>query len=197
MREPIIKAGDKYNRLTAVRFDHRNKHGSQYWLFKCDCENEKIIRVSSVKNNSAKSCGCLHKEIKTTHGMSHSNEYHSWASMKQRCLNKKNSHYKNWGGRGIKICKRWMKFENFYKDMGERLEGTTLDRIDNNKGYLKENCRWATAKEQLSNTRRNHLLTYNGRTMTVTQWASQIGISRMTLHKRVKKGWSIKRALTT
>lgn len=115
--------------------------------------------------------------------------------MKQRCLNKNREGYKKWGGRGITVCKRWMKFENFYKDMGERPEGMTIDRIDNSKGYHKSNCKWATPKEQSNNTRKNVFITYNGKTQTIAQWSEELGISYHTIYARLRKGWEIERVL--
>lgn len=131
----------------------------------------------------------------TTHGMSRDKTYFCWQGMKNRCKNKNDVNYKNWGGRGIKICDEWMKFENFYRDMCDRPEGKTLDRIDNNKGYCKENCRWATPKEQLNNKRNNRLLTFNGRTMTVSQWSRNLNIPKTTIFTRLQRGWDINRAL--
>ena len=198
MRKPAIKVGDKYNRLTAIGFHHRNKHGSQYWLFKCDCGNKKVINVNCVKRGEIKSCGCLQRERNTTHGLSNTKEHIAWTNMKQRCHNKNNKNYKNWGGRKIKVCDRWQNsFENFYKDMGKRPTGTSLDRIDGNGNYEPNNCRWATIKEQNNNTRRNHPLTFNGKTQNISQWANEIGIDYYILYSRIWRGWSVERALTT
>ena len=192
MAKEIIKKGDKYNRLTAVRFDHRNKHGSQYWLFRCSCGNKKVIAVANAKNGSIKSCGCLHKP----HGMRYTPEYSSWQAMKNRCLDKNTPAYKNYGSRGITVCKRWLKFQNFYKDMGKRPFKTSIDRIDNNKGYYKENCRWSTRTEQNNNTRNSHFLTFNGKTQTIAQWANELDIKYHTLYTRLNRKWSIKKTLS-
>ena len=105
------------------------------------------------------------------HGLTKTSIHDIWRSMRQRCLNKKNKAYKNYGGRGIKVCKEWESFEIFYKDMGERPEGMTLDRINNDGNYEKSNCRWATDAEQTNNTRANILLTFEGMTKNVAQWA--------------------------
>jgi len=203
-RKLLIKKKDKYNRLTAIKFSHK-KWGNQFWLFRCDCGNEKVIKVSEVKSGRSKSCGCLWREVikkngknSKTHGMSKTQTYKSWASMKSRCLNENSTRYENWGGRGIIVCEEWLKFENFYNDMGEKPEGKSLDRIDNNKGYYKKNCRWSTPKEQGNNTRSNVFITYKGRTLTMSQWAKEINISYETFWARIKiSGWSIEKALNT
>jgi hypothetical protein len=154
----IIKKGDKYNRLTAIKFDYRNKQSRQFWLFKCSCGNKKVIRVDRVKTGNTKSCGCLNFEpTRIIHGMSCTNTYRSWADMKSRCLNKNHKKYKYWGGRGITICKEWLGkngFQNFYKDMGNKPKNKSLDRIDNNGNYCKENCRWVTIEKQNNNRRK-------------------------------------------
>lgn len=119
-------------------------------------------------------------------------------NMKRRCDAINTPFYKNYGGRGIAYCKRWSNFENFYKDMGERPVGKSLDRIDNSKNYCPKNCRWSTYKEQLSNTRRNIFITFKGETTTFQQLADKYKIDRDTLHNRIKrKGMSLEEALST
>jgi hypothetical protein len=122
--------------------------------------------------------------------------YKSWDSMKQRCCNKNNPRYSDYGGRGIKICDRWKdSYENFYKDMGARPAGTSLDRKDVKGDYTPGNCKWSGAKEQNSHTRSNNLVTYSGKTKTVTQWAKEKDINPGTLFSRLDNGWSKKDAL--
>lgn len=135
---------------------------------------------------------------KRKHGMSYSSEYMTWDQMKRRCFNKNRYAYERYGGRGITVCDEWKdSFEAFFKDMGPRPSPEhSIDRIDNDKGYYKENCRWATMKEQSNNRHSNHLITYQGETHTINQWASQVGISQITLRSRILNGWSIERALT-
>jgi len=202
MKQPIIKKGDKYNKLTAIRFDHKTKRSRQFWLFRCDCGNEKVLNVDSVKINNTKSCGCLLTESvskrRTTHGMSRTKIYRIWAGMITRCLDENNPSYKNYGGRGITICDRWLGkngFINFYADMGDCPKGKSLDRINNDKGYYKKNCKWSTKKEQANNRRTNHLIIYNGKTQTLKQWAEELKIDEFLIRSRIKYGWSVERAL--
>lgn len=117
--------------------------------------------------------------------------------MKDRCLNPNHQAYKDYGGRGIAVCEKWMKFEGFIEDMGMRPTGMTLDRIDVNRGYYKENCRWATPKQQSSNSRRNVRISFRGVTKLISEWAVDLGINNQTLSERFSRGWSIEKMLTT
>jgi len=132
------------------------------------------------------------------HGMVGTRTYKSWERMKERCSNPNHQHYKQYGERGIKVCSEWLGengFENFYKDIGNRPENKTLDRIDNNGNYCKDNCKWSTHKEQCNNTRTNRLITYKGKTKTMRQWEEGLNVKRGTLWARLNKGWSIKKSL--
>jgi len=149
----------KFGRLTAIQFSHMSKNSMQYWVFKCDCGNEVVRERCSVVRGSQLSCGCLAIEVtkkrSTTHGQaksknnSASSTYTTWSSIIQRCNNEKDKRYYN-----TEIFHEWLIFENFYRDMGERPAGKTIDRIDNTKGYHPDNTRWATKSEQSRNTRR-------------------------------------------
>lgn len=132
--------------------------------------------------------------------------YNSWCQMKQRCFNPNCISYPNYGGRGIKICERWLKFENFYQDMGDRPEDKSLDRIDNDGNYEPNNCKWSTRKEQVNNrrpdkkhkARSNSLtLTLNGTTKSISEWSKETNLSYQVLLKRYKKGWTAEQVLTT
>ena len=197
--------GQKFGMLTVVGFIGINKRGNSIWCCKCECGSQWVtVHANNLKNGHTKSCGCLHlvriEEVNTKHGHKRTNNvsrvYSTWISMKRRCHSPKCKHYLDYGGRGITVCDRWQKFENFLEDMGEPWKGMSIDRIDVNGNYELSNCRWATKKEQANNTRRNHLLTLNGRTQTMTQWAEEIGIKSPTLRHRLRAGWSIERALT-
>ncbi len=124
--------------------------------------------------------------------------YSSWRDMRTRCENKNTKSYYRYGGRGINICKRWLKFENFLEDMGEKPKDLSLDRVNNNKGYFKENCRWATRSEQCRNRRTSRLIKYKGETKTLAFWAEKFNLKSETLRMRIDEGgWTIKKALTT
>jgi hypothetical protein len=122
--------------------------------------------------------------------------YKTWLRMKERCYNPHKDKYKYYGGRGIKVCARWSKFENFLADMGEKPAGLTLDRVDNDGDYKPSNCRWATLKEQARNKRNNHFLTFRGETRTLTEWARTLKIPQPTLSRRLIDGWRVEDALT-
>ncbi len=192
-----VKNGDKYGRLTIIKEVKPRifKSGNvcRRVLCKCKCGNRKEVNLYSIKSGLTKSCGCLLKEkstetmkkirhlgmeVKNGHGMSETNTYFSWKSMKSRCLYKKNVAFNRYGGRGIKICDRWLIFENFHADMGDRPEGKSLDRIDNEGNYEPGNCRWATRKEQGSNKRNNKFLEYNGKKQTIAEWTRELGFKR-------------------
>lgn len=158
-------------------------------VVKCnECESKNFIIRYSDKH-LIQSCGCTHKT--RTHNLSSSSTYRIWRGMKSRCTNNKCKEYDRYGGRGITICERWGKFEMFLEDMGIRPEGLSLDRVDNDKGYCKENCRWATVEEQNRNKRNNTFLTIDGKTMTISEWVEQDGaVSFSTIWARITHGFT-------
>jgi hypothetical protein len=185
--------GQKFNRLTALsRSENRGK--TVYWLCECECGAIKEVAGASLRCGKTKSCGCLNVEVYSTffvtHGMNNTPTYKTWEGMIQRCTNPKSKRFPVYGGRGISICDRWLKFENFYEDMGLKPQKLTLDRIDNDGNYCKENCKWSTVKEQNNNTSRNHFITVNGIKKNITQWESALGVGRGTIYSRIKRGLS-------
>jgi hypothetical protein len=133
----------------------------------------------------------------TTHGLSKTPEYDCWNSMIGRCLRPRHPRFYDYGGRGITVCKRWLKFENFLEDMGKRPKGLELDRINNDRGYSPDNCYWRTKTEQMNNTRHNRVLEYQGIRRTVSEWSKITGIHHSIIRSRLNYGWSIERILTT
>lgn len=131
------------------------------------------------------------------HGMNGTKTYNVWHSMRARCANPRNAAFKDYGGRGIAVCERWLKFSGFFEDMGAAPEGGTLDRIDNNKGYSPDNCRWATPTEQGRNKRNNILITIGEETLPLSAWIERTGVSYGTAHQRIRIGWPPHLAVTT
>jgi len=175
-----------------------NRRHKQRTIYKCKCDCGNIVYVpsNSLITGNTKSCGCLFIEHITLHGMTKTREYNSWQSMLSRCNNPKNMQYRNYGGRGITVCDEWKNsFENFLKDMGERPENTSLDRIDVNGNYSPNNCRWATKAEQARNKRQTIWITFDEKTQCLTDWANEIGISSEGLRYRLKNT-TVNNALT-
>jgi len=171
---------------------------NRQWLYlECKCGQEYKRRYDSV-TEQALCCSCASVKRATTHNKTGSKIYAIWNSMIQRCNNSKQAPYKDYGGRGIKICKRWHTFKNFYDDMGNPPKGTSLDRINNNKGYYPENCRWATLTEQNNNKRNTVFVKYKGKITPISILARQYNINTNVLNSRIfRYKWSIEEALTT
>ena len=200
--DPRVQAfvGEKRNHLTAIRFVGMSNR-QQVWLFACACGGTTVTTKDNVLRGHTQSCGCwLEKCRRTnriTHGLSRSPTHIAWKAMIGRCRNPNNERWEYYGGRGIHVCQRWLNFENFLADMGEKPAGTSLDRHPNNDGnYEPGNCRWATVTEQARNRRSNRPITFRGVTMLMCEWAEEIGLAQRTLQRRIYQGWTIERALT-
>ncbi len=191
--------GKKFGRWTVLKEAVRkNSHYKIFWLCKCVCGNTKVVNGWILRGGDSRSCGCLHsesarriqKKYQTTHGMRHTRIWRIFQNLKGRCRNKNNSAYKNYGGRGIRCL--WNSFEEFYRDMKAGYDDAlTIERKDNDGHYYKENCRWATDRDQALN-----LLTFNGRTQNMKTWAREMGIKNGVLWYRIKSGWPVEMALT-
>jgi hypothetical protein len=199
----IDLTGQRFGRWTVLSISGKNLVGQLYWDVLCDCGEHRTVAGHALRYRQTQSCGCLSREcIKTrsvTHGKSGSIEHNRWKTMKNRCFSPNNKQYADYGGRGITICERWLhSFENFLADIGPCPgPGYTIDRIDNDGSYTPDNCRWATRIEQCNNTRKNRMLTFQGKTLTLAQASHQYKISYCTLRQRLSTlGWSVERALT-
>ena len=193
--------GQKFGRLTAVKYVGPGPNGKSIFQFRCDCGELLITAGRYVKLGKTRSCGCLQKELtvirSTTHGKCYSREYYSWQHLKDRCYNKNNKDYKNYGGRGVTVCDRWLEtFENFFADMGRCPEGFSLDRENNDKGYGPDNCRWADKFTQGNNTRRNKFIVYDGERLTCAQWSRRLGGNPTLVTSRIWSGWTEEQAVS-
>ena len=179
--------GEKYGKLTIIkRLENVGYH--KYYLCQCDCGSQKRVRYQHLKDGKIKSCTCIRKAMITTHNMCHTRLNNIWRSMKQRCLNIKNTGYSYYGGRGIKICDEWLNdFQAFYNwaiNNGYE-EHLTLDRINTNGNYEPSNCRWVTKKEQANNTRKNRIIFYNDEVYTLSQLAEKLKVNKKSLGYRL------------
>ncbi len=187
--------GKRFGRLKVLKISNKRSGRKTYWVCQCDCGNIKEIRSDCL--GIVNSCGCIKKEqdrinliANHRHKLSGTRLYSEWQGMKKRCLDKSCKGYKNYGGRGIKICNEWLIFDNFsewalkngYKD------NLTIDRINNTGNYEPSNCRWATNKEQCNNRRSNILITYQGKTQTLMQWCEELKMDYKLCYSRFKRG---------
>ena len=190
--------GNKYGRLTVIEDAGKNKHNQVMWKCRCDGGNTITVRADGLTTGHTKSCGCYKSDIHATHRKRNTRLYEIWRSMRKRCGLDTVHNYNDYGGRGITVCPEWRdSFQNFYEwamDNGYR-EDLSINRINNDGNYEPSNCTWSTQKEQANNRRSNHVVTVNGETHTVTEWAEITGISRRAIYGRLNRGWSPERAL--
>lgn len=189
--------GSQYGRLTVLAVSGNHAR------CRCRCGTEKAISLYQLTSGGTLSCGCLQRErsreANITHGGTYTAEYAIWRNLLSRCYNPKNKRYERYGGRGIRVFRAWKTdFSAFLDHVGRRPSPRhSLERIDNNGGYVPGNVRWATLKEQSRNRSSNRLLTYQGKTMTIVEWAEELGISANSISARLYKGWTEARALGT
>lgn len=199
--------GKRFGRLTPLGPVGRTKLGSIEWLCGCACGNTAVVTCAHLRSGHTQSCGCISTEIRqsnfpTTHGMSDDPLYRTWSGIVQRCTNKNQPRYSDYGGRGISVYEEWrFSFESFHAYVsrlphcGEK--GYTLDRIDNDRSYEPGNLRYATRSEQNRNTRKNHMISHNGETKCLVEWSEITGLEAETIAIRLQAGWTIERSLST
>ena len=204
--------GKQYGLLTVAEAG-KSKYGGRLWLCKCDCGKEVLVQTAQLNNGRKKDCGCVNKKrfVENIIPLAHkanqkykvnsaSRLYSCWSGMMSRCSNEEDRYFKDYGGRGISVCKEWESFDNFadWALSNGYADNLTIDRIDVNGNYCPENCHWATWKEQANNTRRNRYFEFNGEKKTLSQLADKYNINYRLLHERVvTEGWDLFRALTT
>ena len=192
--------GKTFGRLTVVKNAGQAKNKEYLWLCKCQCGLSTIAKGYYLRSGITKSCGCLQQESRTKHGHALSSKasptYKSWENMMQRCTNPKHHHWSKYGGAGITVCDRWKTFTNFLQDMGERPEGKTIDRIDFNKGYEPQNCKWSTPKEQQRNRKACRMITWKGTTKSMVEWSEFLKIPYSILEGRIRRNLPLERAFT-
>lgn len=195
--------GKKFGRLLVIKWSGRDKWNVNMWMCSCDCGNEKVISQGKLKSGNTKSCGCLQLESRTKHGFSTRKKthplYHVLDAMKQRCYNQNCKAYKNYGGRGIEICKEWLNSYQKFIDWGLKSgwkEKLMIERIDVNGNYEPQNCCFISHKNQQRNRRDTNFLTYNGQTKSIPEWAEIYNLKYSTLVARLNYGWGIDEALT-
>lgn len=206
-RKYIFSVGDKIGRLTLLENFKKN-----IWTCKCECGGNKIAPARKLALGIVKSCGCLHEERmkagNVKHGFRHTQEYHVWSSLRDRCKNPRCKAWKNYGGRGIRVCAGWDTFAGFQKTMGERPFKHSVDRIDNDKNYSCGKCeeclakgwelnvRWASQSIQCRNNRRNIAIEFNGEKRCLAEWCEQLNLGYKTTRARLMRGWSPAKAFT-
>ena len=190
----IDLAGQRFGMLTVIG-RKENRHGHAMWECLCDCGNKTVVPSGDLRRGKTKSCGCN----RTTHGDRGSRLYGIWIGIKTRCFNETDHTYALYGGRGITVCEEWRDSFEAFRDWalanGYR-DDLSIDRKNPDGDYCPVNCRWTTMKEQQNNRRNNRLITYNGRTQTLSQWSAETGIHRGTIQYRLKHGWDVEKALT-
>lgn len=198
----IDLSGKTFGRLAVISRNGSDDRGQALWLCSCSCGSRKTIRGAEIRRGKAVSCGCLRMErLKSgspTHGMTGSPTWSTWRDMRKRCSNPKAQNFKHYGGRGIKVCERWQDFSAFLEDMGQRPDGTSIERIDVNGGYEPGNCIWLPSKEQPNNTRRSIMVELDGENVCLKVACNRLGVSYSRARDRIRTlGWSIEDALNT
>ena len=196
MAKNLDLTGKKFGRWSVIKKqERRGLYGSVPWLCQCDCGVQRDIVASTLVDGRSRSCGCWKSEKARTHGKSRTAIYELWSGMLKRCSNTNSEQYANYGGRGIQVCERWKKFENFYADMGECPAGHSLDRIDNNGNYEPRNCRWATQKQQVRNKQNTFMVEFEGKQIALAELCERHGLPLKRTRNRIVVGWPLEEAL--
>jgi len=185
--QAIDMTGEKFGLLTVVGRNGTYPNGQAKWLCQCQCGEQRDVSGSILRRGKQTACGCQKGGV-VTHGRTDSPMFNVWQSMIARCSNPRNTRYHRYGGRGIKVCERWQKFENFLEDMGERPDGMTIERKENDGNYEPSNCKWATRNEQAKNTSRNRFIETSRGRMVVADAARLAGVTPGTISYRLKHG---------
>ncbi len=194
MPKLIDETGNKYGVLTVIERAPQKKGQVTHWLCRCGvCGTQISVQGFNLRRRNYSECH--HRNVEYTISDRKHPLFNLWEGMITRCERPHSVLYHNYGARGIKLCARWHVFANFVKDMGERPGGLSIDRIDNNGDYEPSNCRWATRAEQAKNRRNTRMITFNGVTLCMSDWAKKIGISKQGLWHRLSIGWPIEKAL--
>jgi hypothetical protein len=188
--------GVRFGKLVVFKKSTKKLGRDVAWDCQCDCGNVKSIRGGTLRNGASQSCGCSTRTVGGA-AIERTKTYMVWGSMLSRCTNPASQAFSRYGGRGIVIDERWMSFNNFLSDMGEKPEGMSLDRIDNNAGYSKSNCRWADKKTQARNRESNRLVEYEGIKKPTAEWSEILGWPHHVICSRLREGWTDEKALTT
>lgn len=197
MTKRIDLTGQRFGRLVVLGYSH-TKNGQAFWSCQCDCGNTKQIRGSDLRAGKSLSCKCLNYEVSRTHKMSKTKIYMVWINMHSRCYKNNHPEYKRYGERGIRVCDKWQTFEGFFEDMGTTYkEGLSIDRINVNGNYCKENCRWADNITQQKNRRTTKFYTLNGETETFTYFCRKYNVNYELARGRLRMGWDIEKIFTT
>lgn len=189
----IDLTGQRFGRLVVLERASNGSYQQTRWLCQCDCGNKCIVQAGALKSGNSKSCGCLHRDRVTTHGQTKARLHTIWSSMKRRCNNANCKEYRWYGGKGIKVCQEWKDSYEAFRDWANThgyADNLTIDRIDGNRDYEPNNCRWITLSEQQRNKETTHLLTYKGVTKPLITWAEELGLNKYTVRGRVEYGWT-------
>lgn len=203
MGKKIDLTGRIFGRLTVLYEQIERVNKQILWVCKCECGNITVVYGNDLNRGKTTSCGCFKIENQTTHGQLVRDNldktlYRTWYHMIERCYNPTNISYKYYGEKGVKVCDRWLNsVTDFISDMGDRPKGYTLDRIDNDGDYTRENCKWSNSETQCNNRRSNKFITFNGETLSQSQWSKKLFGNTYTIKNRLYCGWSIERILTT